>query len=279
MKSKKKQNFWKVVFVIVGVAALLWTFSKGFLSEESPFSPTQTIEATASASEDLLEIPISKAGQEVIEVRHKAYSLGYNQDYKTPYWVAWELTKEETYGDEQRSDKFFPDPALPEPRTEYWAYSGTGYNRGHMAPAGDMRWDATAMQESFYMSNTCPQNQELNDGDWNELENKCRRWARKYKRVHIICGPVYRTRSPRRIGKQSVALPDGFYKVVYVEKGKNEVPTMMGFLFSQKNAGQPLDRYLVAVDDIEELVGFDFFPALPDEVEDSLERIVPALLN
>lgn len=107
-----------------------------------------------------------------------AFTISYNNFYKTPNWVAWELTRQETSGNEERKNKFLPDPDLPEPRVEHSDYTHSGYDRGHMAPAADMKWSEKAMQESFYMSNICPQNQKLNRDDWGDLEEECRRWAK-----------------------------------------------------------------------------------------------------
>lgn len=109
-----------------------------------------------------------------------------------PNWVAWELTRQETTGNEERKSKFLPDPDLPEPRVEHSDYTHSGYDRGHMAPAADMKWSEKAMQESFYMSNICPQNQKLNRDDWGDLENECRTWA-KNTEMYILYVDLFMT--------------------------------------------------------------------------------------
>ena len=123
-------------------------------------------------------------------LKRKGYTLSYNADYKTPQWVAWELTKKETKGKEGRTDKFLPDPDVRGAKAYTGDYTKSGYDRGHMAPAADMKWSKQAMEESFYMSNICPQNPNLNRGDWNDLEEKSRQWAKKYGAVYIACGPI-----------------------------------------------------------------------------------------
>ena len=192
---------------------------------------------------------------------------------KTPNWVAWELTRKETEGDEGRTNKFLPDPELPEPRVVTSDYTNSGYDRGHMAPAADMKWSKQAMKESFYMSNICPQNRKLNRDDWGDLEESCRKWADKYGTIYIACGPIYDSKSPKRIGESRVAVPDRFFKVVLVYNRKN--PMAMGFLFENKANHQDLKNYMVTVDKVEEETGLDFFPKVPDSIEKRIESTLP----
>lgn len=103
-----------------------------------------------------------------------------------------------------------------------------------------MKWSKKAMQESFYMSNICPQNQKLNRDDWGDLEDACRKWARKYGTVYIACGPIYDKSKPERIGKHQVAVPDRFFKVVLINNRKN--PIAMGFIFPNAAHHQKLEN-------------------------------------
>ena len=220
-----------------------------------------------------LEIPISTRKREEIILHRTAFTISYNNDYKTPNWVAWELTRAETEGTEDRKNKFEPDPDLPEPRAEHSDYTHSGYDRGHMAPAADMKWNKKAMEESFYMSNICPQNRKLNRDDWGDLEEKCRNWAEKYGKAYIVCGPIYDSKSPKRIGKHKIAVPERFFKALLIYEGKT--PIAMGFLFENKAHHQNLKNYLVSVDKIEEETGLDFFSKLPDTIESRIESTIP----
>ena len=220
-----------------------------------------------------LEIPISTRKREEIILHRTAFTISYNNDYKTPNWVAWELTRAETEGTEGRKNKFEPDPDLPEPRAEHSDYTHSGYDRGHMAPAADMKWNKKAMEESFYMSNICPQNRKLNRDDWGDLEEKCRNWAEKYGKAYIVCGPIYDSKSPKRIGKHKIAVPERFFKAILIYEGKT--PIAMGFLFENKAHHQNLKNYLVSVDKIEEETGLDFFSKLPDTIESRIESTIP----
>ena len=222
-----------------------------------------------------LEIPKAIKKQDEIILKRMAYTVSYNNKMKNPNWVAWELTREETKGTQERSDKFVPDPDLPEPRAKSSDYTRTGYDRGHMAPAADMKWSLKAMEESFYMSNICPQHKKLNRGDWNDLEDACRAWAKKYGTVYIACGPIYDRSKPKFIGVNKIAVPDRFFKVVLIYNRKD--PMALGFIFPNLAHSQDLDKYQVTVDDIEHITGYDFFSKLPDHIENYIEAEIRAL--
>ena len=225
-----------------------------------------------------LEIPVytypGRYEKEII-INRTGYTLSYNQYYKNPNWVAWELTREETKGETERYDKFLPDPDLPEPRVVHKDYTKSGYDRGHMAPAADMKWSKQAMIESFYMSNICPQVGNLNRGDWNDLEELCRDWADKYGRIYIACGPIFDSKSPKRIGGNKVAVPDRFFKVILIYNRKN--PIAMGFIFKNIAHSQNIEKYMVTVDSVENVTGMNFFSKLPNDVENRIESIIPQL--
>lgn len=225
-----------------------------------------------------LEIPAytypGKYKNEIV-LHRTGYTVSYNVYYKNPNWVAWELTREETKGETDRYDKFMPDPDLPEPRVVHKDYTRSGYDRGHMAPAADMKWSKQAMIESFYMSNICPQVGNLNRGDWNDLEELCRDWAEKYGRIYIACGPIFDSKSPKRIGEHKVAVPDRFFKVILIYNRKN--PIAMGFIFKNIARSQDIEKYMVTVDSVENVTGMDFFSKLPDDVENRIESIIPQL--
>ena len=149
-------------------------------------------------------------------LKRKGYTVSYNSRLNVPNWVAWELNRDKLVERESRSDKFLPDPDLPAGKAVTTDdYKHSGWDRGHMCPAGDNRWHWRAMQESFYMTNICPQNHNLNRGDWKELEEACRRWAEQEGPIYIACGPIFYNRQPRTIGsKHKIAVPDAFFKVI-----------------------------------------------------------------
>lgn len=262
-KKKQSNSLLGTVVIIVLVALAVYQHQSPETYPSDPDTP-----AAAMPTEGL-EIPVMQASAGGQRLNRKGYSLSYNADYKTPHWVAWELTRKETKGEEVRTDKFLPDPDVLGAKAYTGDYTNSGYDRGHMAPAADMKWSAQAMQESFYLSNICPQNPNLNRGDWNDLEEQSRLWAKKYGAVYIACGPIYDSKRPKRIGNNKVAVPDAFYKVILINDKQR--PKALGFIFPNKAGHQSLKKYLVTVDSVESRTKMDFFAALPDEIETRIE--------
>lgn len=227
-------------------------------------------EQKTPALEEMMELPAFDATQHIIV--HKAYVVNYNSDNYIPNWVAYELTYAETYGDIKRKTNFNADPELSaDEAAQWWDYRRSGYDRGHMAPAGDMKWDDVAMTESFYLTNVCPQDSALNHGLWNDLENKARKWARRDSCLYIVCGPVfYSNQTVQHIGtERHIAVPHGFFKV-FLRQHKGEWQAI-GFLFKNEQERNELRDHAVSVDEIEKLTGYDFFHLLDDETENRIE--------
>lgn len=215
-----------------------------------------------------LEIPVMTAPRKGQIIRHTGYTVSYNENLRLPNWVAYELTRQETQGNAQRTDRFIADPQVKGVIATNADYTRSGYDKGHMAPAADMKWSVTAMKESFYFSNMCPQHPELNRRKWKDLEEKLRDWAIADSAIIIICGPIVED-SAQKIGKNRVVVPQKFFKVILSPFVDN--PRAIGFLFDNERSVAPLGTYVVSVDSIETLTGMDFFVPLPDELEDSIE--------
>lgn len=228
---------------------------------------------TASGFPPQAEIPhlLVKRTEQVI--RHEGYTVSYNSDYRIANWVAYELTgKEAKSKKNERSNKFVPDPMVKGASARNEDYTRTGYDRGHLAPAGDMKWSAKAMRESFYLSNICPQKPGLNRGIWKELEEQSRLWAMDNGALLIVTGPVM-TSDMKRLGKNRVGVPKTFYKVICMRVG-NEYKAI-GFLLDNKDYGKTsLQSLGIPVDSVEKVTGVDFFPFLPDAVEKKMEASV-----
>ena len=273
-KKKKQSNSPLrviIILVLLGLLAYKHQLFDGKLLENIP-----TIESNEEKPEILtspqhggaLEIPMiqSSTGGQIL--KRKGYTLSYNADYKTPQWVAWELTKKETKGKEGRTNKFLPDPDVRGAKAYTGDYTKSGYDRGHMAPAADMKWNKQAMEESFYMSNICPQNPNLNRGDWNEMEIQCRKWAETYGDIYIVAGPILYRGHHKQIGAHRVTVPEAFFKVVLCMKGE---PKAIGFIYKNGDGNRPKGDYVNTVDEVERITGIDFFPSLPDETERRVE--------
>lgn len=219
-----------------------------------------------------LERPASIKNRSERIMSRMNYTTSYNKKWKMPNWVAWKIDKSELKNNESRTNEFLPDPDLKESEAVTTNdYRGSGYDRGHMCPAGDNRYHWKAMQESFYMTNMCPQDHKLNSGDWNDLEEMCRFWAEKEDGLYVVCGPIVNSKSPKTIGrKQKVVVPDAFFKVILSTAGKQ--PRAVGFVFQNTNTRQHLGKYAMSVDEVEAMTGIDFFPALPNDVEAVVEK-------
>ena len=202
-------------------------------------------------------------------LRRTGYIASYNKSTKLPNWVAWHLTPGRTEGPAKRSGvDFEADMDVPAPRAEDSDYYGSGYDRGHMCPAADNKFSVEAMRESFLFTNMCPQNGNLNRGDWNEMEMACRRWAEEYDGLYIVCGPILYKGRHKTIGKNKVTVPEAFFKVV-LRTGDN--PKAIGFVYKNAGGNRPKGDYVNTVDEVERLTGIDFFPSLPDDVERRVE--------
>ena len=222
------------------------------------------------------------------------YITSYNHETKCPNWVAWHLTAEHTdgpyprngvpYCDEDGSaigigyftaetlrGDYFLDCESEEPRQLLSDWPNNKYNmtHGHICPAGDNKWSKAAMNQSFLLTNMCPQTGRLNNGGWKSLEEKCRTWATRFGDIYIVSGPLFeKGKISRTIGESKMAVPDGFYKVILCLK---DVPKAIGFVYKNDSSSQSLSECACSVDIVEKLTDFDFFHYLEDEIENTVE--------
>ncbi|MFZ4456247.1 MAG: DNA/RNA non-specific endonuclease [Bacteroidales bacterium] len=215
-----------------------------------------------------LELPAIHKGEEV--VTHLGYTLSYNEKHEQANWVAYQLTAEETEKAFDRSNKFKPDPDVATESANNADYKGSGYDRGHLAPAADMSWSREAMQESFYYSNMSPQVPAFNRGIWKELEEQVRDWARSNRAIYVVTGPVLEDGLPT-IGPNGVSVPRYYYKVI-LDYTKPDLKSI-GFVLPNEGSDKPLSAFAVSVDEVERITHLDFFPTLPDDVEAKVERM------
>ena len=231
---------------------------------------------TALSCQDIdlnnIEIPTITDERSDRIITHKGFTLSYNYDWKIPNWVAYELTDIEVKGEVPRYDKFKPDPMVPQNVSAHTNdYKHSGYDRGHMAPAADMKWNEQVMRESFYLSNICPQNPNLNGGVWKDLEEQVRELASQKGKIFVICGPIVNDTS-KTIGENKVVVPQAFFKVLLQEEN-NELHTI-GFVYENISGRKPMSTYAMTVDEVEEMTNIDFFPSLPNKIEKKVEADV-----
>ena len=222
------------------------------------------------AADSLCLQRLTKERAEQLLVR-TSYVSSYNEELRIPNWVAWHLTAEHTEGPFSRSSEFFEDEDVSLPRATPADYRGSGWSRGHMCPAGDNKWSRQAMYDTFLLTNICPQHANLNSGLWNSIEMDCRRWARRWGDVYVVCGPVLMNREHETIGANKVVVPEAFFKVVLCLQGD---PKGMGFIVRNTDGTHKRDLYYNSIDQVERIAGIDFFPALPDDIEEAVEAQV-----
>ena len=292
----KKSNIW--LLVVLSAMMLACKGNKGiqavgtngenatglYDAQNAGRAEVQTAGATMSQTAKtvvMYEMPAPLKDRPEQILKRKGYTVSYNSETKNPNWVAWHLTKSHTYGSFQRREEVFSeDESVKAPRATNNDYFNSRYDRGHMCPAGDNKWDKEAMTQSFLFTNICPQNHGLNKYEWNDLEIQCRDWAREYGAVDIVCGPLYSSKGGRykvgsshepqqkTIGRNKVWVPDAFFKVVLCRQGR---PKAIGFVYRNEGVKQLKTEAVRTVDEVEALTGIDFFPALDDDMENRVE--------
>jgi endonuclease G, mitochondrial len=202
-------------------------------------------------------------------ITHHYYTLSYNEKYEQAEWVAYELKKEELRQTNFERPYFIDDPLVDTGSASWKNYKHSGYDKGHLCPAGDRKFSKEAFEETFYTSNISPQKNDFNAGIWNKLEQKTRYWAGKYDGIFVVTGGILKP-NLETIGKEDVAVPEYFYKIL-LDNSRGEYK-VIAFLLPHEDSEKPLNAFVVSIDKIEQLTGIDFFPKLPDTIENKLEK-------
>lgn len=272
-KSQKHSKIGCIITMIVLIPLIYGLYlyiQQSYVNKEPSkisVAASEALPQPLPAAEELATPRMTTPRKEQI-IHHTGYTVSYNENLRLPNWVAYELTREETKGNAKRTNRFITDPLVKGMIATNADYTRSGYDKGHMAPAADMKWSSVAMKESFYFSNMCPQHPELNRRKWKDLEEKIRDWAIADSAIIIICGPIVEKTS-RKIGKNQITVPQKFFKVILSPFTSS--PKAIGFLFRNERSIAPLSTYAISVDSIEVLTGMDFFSPLPDELENEIE--------
>lgn len=202
-------------------------------------------------------------------VKHDFYTLSYNEKFEQSEWVYYELKKRFVVNGNFSRPFFIEDPKVKTESANWRNYKKSGYDKGHLCPAGDMEFDIKAYNDTFYTSNISPQDHNFNAGVWNRLEEKIRYWAIKYDGIYVVTGGVLEA-SLKTIGKEKVLVPNYFYKILLDDS--NGKYKMIAFLIPNEKSNKPLYDFVVSVDSIEKMTGINFFPKLQDSIEENLEK-------
>ena len=298
-KSRKKQQkksggFITIVCIVIVVVGLLYLFGPRetmihlvyeytgvVLPEALPWEYKDSVvvedseRATPQLAGDLpqgLEIPLCAHSSDSHEIHeYLGFSLCYREKYEQAEWVAYEINTEELVKATNRTDDFRPDPKISTGSATLADYKGSGYDRGHLAPAADLAYSKETMSESFYMSNMSPQTGGLNRGVWKDLEAEVREWTQAFGSIYVISGPVLEKDSYPTIGENKVAVPEYYYKVLFAPEGKDGKPEMIAFLMPNEKLKEDYFAFVVPVDEVEARTGLDFFHSLDKASQDALE--------
>jgi endonuclease G len=224
------------------------------------------------SGDELLRYLLPNLPKETQLVTHTGYTLAYNEKYEQAVWVSYILEKKELHGENERNDRFIVDPAVQTGSATPKDYTKSGFDKGHLAPAGDMSWSQQAMKESFYMSNMSPQTPQFNRGIWKDLESEVRNWAASEKELYIVTGPIFDGKPKQFIGPDKVAVPDAYYKIVL--DYEHQPIKAVAFIIPNAGCTSSFWQFSTSIDNVEQKTGINFFPQLPDSVENRLESEV-----
>lgn len=210
--------------------------------------------------------PAPIEGEQLIS--HSQIRISYNSKHKQANWVAYKLDSAYA-GEVKRKKRFYADPYLANNPVKPDDYKQSGYDRGHLAPAGDFTWSEKAMTESFYMSNISPQLPGFNRGVWKKLEEQVRQWARENEEIYIVTAGILKENLPSIGANNKISVPVYYYKII-LDMKEPEVKAI-GFIIENKAHHKHLKEFAVTIDSLETVTGIDFFPALNDKLENDME--------
>ena len=217
----------------------------------------------------LAQLYLPKSEGEI--VKHSYIIMSYNEKHEQANWVFYKLNQRNINGDSKRKDNFRPDPFVSSGSAELIDYKGSGYDRGHLAPAGDMKMTNNSMSESFYLSNISPQYPSFNRGGWKRLETLIRKWATS-KSLNIYTAGILGN-DLNSIGPNQVSIPRKFYKIIFDTSNEN----VIGFIMPNQKILKELRSFVVSIDEIADATGIDFFSEMEDYKENELESNIDLL--
>ncbi|KAA3620328.1 MAG: DNA/RNA non-specific endonuclease [Flavobacterium sp.] len=243
-------------------------FAEAYIDKQNEEYPqTKTSPEEVNVFDDKY-LPSSSTG---VMVRHSYYTLSYSEKHEQAEWIAYELKKEHLAKAEFERPYFVQDRKIKTESAHWRNYKNSGYDRGHLCPAGDRRFDYNAYHETFLTSNISPQDHVFNAGIWNRLEQKVRYWAERKDELYIITGGVLKD-GLETIGDEEVSVPEEFYKIVIDKNG--DTLKAIAFLIPNEGTSASFYDFTVSIDAIEKKTGLDFLRGLEDSMEDKLESKV-----
>lgn len=269
MKKHSRKLLYLVILLAVAVFKYYKHEKKATVKTNSNFEELNSKETAIIKELTFNYLPTSTSNQVIY---HDYYTLSYREKHEQAEWVAYELKPEFISKLNRKRPYFIYDSLVKTKSANYRNYKKSGYDRGHLVPAGDMRFSLNAFNDTFYTSNISPQNHDFNAGIWNRLEQKTRYWTKKYGTLYVITGGILEGKL-KTIGKEKVSVPELFYKIILDYKPSivtNKIKAI-AFLMRSKDSDEALYKFVVPIDEIEKLTGIDFFSDLPNDMENALE--------
>lgn len=255
----------KPIFTIIAIIIVIGIYSYEYILNSEEKTEIVNEGQTVKEGTNAYYLPTSTTNQ---IIHHQNYSLSYSERHEQAEWVAYELKASDLSSTNHKRPYFEIDNAVKTGAAHWGNYKKSGYDKGHLCPAGDRRFTKEAHDETFLTSNISPQEHKFNAGVWNRLEQKVRYWAKKNDGVFVITGGVLKD-NLKAIGDENVSVPNQFYKVI-LDNTKGRIK-MLAFLMDNKDSDLPLYKFVVSVDEVEAATGIDFFPQLDDAIENTLE--------
>lgn len=204
-------------------------------------------------------------------IQYEGFRVTFSPTHHQPAFVAWEMDAEKASAEvADRKDFNFRSDDNVDGCPTLADYRRSGYDRGHMAPAADMKWSTQAMADCHYLTNICPQDNALNGGPWSTVEKNTRTWTQHFGRLYIVAGPVLNDILTDTIGETGIPVPERFFKVIIAPEA--DPPMGIAFLMPNHRFEGGAQATVTSIDNIEAITGYDFFSSLPDDIEQYIEQ-------
>ena len=270
--SKGFELFWQrwgdtVRFLFWGltVALVCFLLYKVVMNNNAP----HLVPLSEGGRDSLMTVAVPHGMSDTL-VRYDAFDVHFNSGRGIANCALYELVSNELDGTAERGNEFMADRGVkgcPLPED----YAGSGMDRGHLVPAGDLKWSEAAMRQSFLLTNVAPMHKALNEGGWAKLEEKVREWTVRDSALLVFTGPVVSDKDTT-LASGRVKVPSAYYKVIMAPCVRPM--RAIAFIYPNGHSGGRLQQYAVSVDEVERRTGLDFFPTLPTEEQQRLESSI-----
>ena len=270
--NKQIERLWQrwgdaVRFLLWGltVALVCFLLYRVIVNDNAP----HLVPLSGGACDSLMTVGVPSGMSDTL-VRYDAFDVHFNAERGIANCAVYELVANELNGTLERMGDFIQDSSVkgcPSPQD----YAGSGLDRGHLVPAGDLKWSQNAMLQSFMLTNVAPMHKALNEGGWAKLEEKVREWTARESTLLVFTGPVV-SDGDTSLTNGQVTVPSAYYKVIMAPCVRPV--RAIAFIYPNGHSGGRLRQYAVSVDEVERRTDLDFFPYLPAEEQHRLESVV-----